>query len=384
MDQVRAGRQHRMILCSNPQAQYASHRQAIDAAVARVLASGRYVLASEVPAFEKEFAAYCDCADGIGVNSGTDALILTLRALGIGGGDEVITVSHTAVATVAAIVAAGARPVLVDIDPATYTIDPEAIERAIGPKTRAIVPVHLYGLPAEMDRIMEIAGRHGLKVIEDCAQATGARYRGRRVGSIGHAGCFSFYPTKNLGAIGDGGMVVTRDCDLAGGIRKLRQYGWDEQRDSALDGVNSRLDEIQAAILRAKLPSLDADNERRRQIADVYRETLAGADMVLPAAPAEREHVYHLYVVRCGNRDGMIESLHRSGVAAGIHYPVPVHLQRVFRDRGFNPSPLPRTENAAATVLSLPIYPELGHGDVNRVVDAVLARAPSGRVSAQR
>jgi dTDP-4-amino-4,6-dideoxygalactose transaminase len=234
-----------------------------------------------------------------------------------------------------------------------------------------------------MDAIMDIAARHGLTVIEDCAQAAGARYRGRRVGSIGHAGCFSFYPTKNLGAIGDAGIVVTGDGDLADRIRKLRQYGWDKERNSSLDGVNTRLDELQAAILRAKLPSLDADNALRRKIADVYAQALAVSDLALPSTPESRYHVYHLYVVRSENRDGMLEALRRSGVVAGIHYPIPVHLQRAFQGRGFNPWPLPHTNRVSAQVLSLPIYPELAHRDVNTVVEAVLAFAAFERVNAR-
>jgi dTDP-4-amino-4,6-dideoxygalactose transaminase len=363
-----------VILVSDSRAQYAARKAEIDAAIARVLASGRYILGEEVAAFEREFAAYCGVAHGVGVNSGTDALIIALRALGIGKGDEVITVSHTAVATVAAIVAVGAHPVLVDIDPATFTIDAPMIERAIGPRTRAIVPVHLYGLPADMDAVMDIAGRHGLKVIEDCAQATGARHRGRPVGSIGHVGCFSFYPTKNLGAVGDGGLTVTNDDGVAARARSLRQYGWNDARDSQLDGVNSRLDEVQAAVLRAKLPHLDADNRKRASIAAVYDNALSDTGLSLPRTPERREHVYHLYVVRSTDRDRLREALRESGVAAGIHYPVPVHLQPAFRDRGMTPWALPHSEQAAAQVLSLPLYPELTDDQLQTVVSAIRAQ----------
>ena len=356
----------------------------IDAAVSRVCAAGHYVLGEEVAAFEGEFAAFCGTGYGIGVNSGTDALTLALRGLSISNGDEVITVSHTAVATVAAVIAAGARPVLVDIDPATFTIDPAAIERAVGPKTRAIIPVHLYGLPADMDAIMTIAARHSLKVIEDCAQAAGARCRGRRVGAIGHAGCFSFYPTKNLGAIGDGGMVVTGDSDLAERVRQLRQYGWDAKRESQIDGMNSRLDEIQAAILRVKLPHLDADNRRRTNIARFYDDALAGSELAVPAAPQGREHVYHLYVVRSERRDAALDELRRGGVAAGIHYPVPVHRQPAFRGRGFDAGPLPHSERAAAEVLSLPIYPELAQDQLDTVIAAAGARAALAAAGSRR
>jgi len=363
-----------VILVSDSRAQYAARKAEIDAAISRVLASGRYILGEEVAAFEREFADYCGAAFGVGVNSGTDALIVALRAFGIGEGDEVITVSHTAVATVAAIVAAGAQPVLVDIDPTTCTIDPVMFERAIGPRTRAIVPVHLYGLPADMDAVMAIAEGHGLKVIEDCAQATGARHRGRRVGTIGHAGCFSFYPTKNLGAVGDGGMIVTNDHALAARASAVRQYGWNEARESQVDGLNSRLDELQAAVLRAKLPHLDADNLRRAAIAAFYDEALSETGLGLPRGPEERQHVYHLYVVRSAVRDRICEGLRACGVAAGIHYPVPVHLQPAFRDRGMTRWPLPHSEQAAAQVVSLPLYPELTDDQLDTVVSAVRAQ----------
>jgi dTDP-4-amino-4,6-dideoxygalactose transaminase len=261
----------------------------------------------------------------------------------------------------------------VDIDPATFTIDPALIERAIGPRTRAIIPVHLYGLPADMDAVMEIAGRHGLKVIEDCAQATGARHRGRLVGSIGVVGCFSFYPTKNLGAVGDGGLIVTSDDEVAARARALRQYGWNDARESQNDGVNSRLDEVQAAVLRAKLPHLDADNRKRVSIAAFYDNALSDTGLGLPCTPELRDHVFHLYVLRSAERDRLREALRESGVAAGIHYPVPVHLQPAFRERGMMPWPLPHSEQAAAEVLSLPLYPELTDDQLQTVVSAIRA-----------
>lgn len=369
-----------MILCSNPQAQYLAHKAAIDAAVMRTLAEGQYILGREVDAFEREFAAFCGVRFAVAVNSGTDALILSMRALGIGNGDEVITVSHTAVATVAAVVATGARPVLVDIDPKTYTIDPDAIAEAIGPKTRAIIAVHLYGLPADMDAIMTIADERGIPVIEDCAQAIGARHAGRRVGSIGRAGCFSFYPTKNLGAIGDGGMIVTDDKVFAERVRRLRQYGWDEARESRETGLNSRLDEIQAAILRVKLPHLDADNEKRAGIARFYNEALAGTPLVPPAGRPACEHVYHLYVVRSPDRAAIIKAMRNAGIAAGVHYPVPAHLQPAYRGCGFEAQRLPHTERAAGEVLSLPIYPELSRDDMTKVAEASCEAAQHLRV----
>lgn len=356
-----------MIYSSFPQAQYQARRAEIDAAMSRVVNGPSYILGHEVVAFEREFAAYVGVDYGIGVASGTDALLLTLRAMGIGRGDEVITVSHTAVATAAAIGLAGATPVFVDIDPRYFTLDVTGLEAAITPKTKAIIPVHLYGQPADMDAIVAVARRHNMKLIEDCAQATGAAYRGRLAGSIGDAGCFSFYPTKNLGGIGDGGMVVTNDPQLAESLQMLRQYGWRDDRNSHVLGTNSRLDEIQAAILRVKLPYLDADNARRRAIADAYDRALAGSNLAVPARRDEASHIFHLYVVRTQERAAVQERLKRAGVAAGIHYPVPVHRQPAFA--AFAPSGgLPETERAATEVLSLPMYPELDEAMIGQVV----------------
>ena len=349
-----------MILCSNPRAQYESHRAAIDEAIARVLAGGRYILGSEVEAFEKEFAAYCEVAHAVGVGSGTEALHIALAAAGGGEGDEVITVAHTAVATAAAIRMCGATPLFVDIDPQTYTIDPAKIE--ITKKTKAIVPVHLYGQPADMDAIMDVAHKHGVLVIEDCAQAHGARDRGRRVGSIGDIAAFSFYPTKNLGAIGDGGAIVTSSKELAERARLLREYGWKERYVSSIEGWNSRLDELQAAILRVKLQTLDADNRRRREIAARYDRALQG-----PMTRKDAEPVYHLYVIASERRDALQQHLRERGIGALVHYPVPVHRQPAYASS----ASLPVTERAAETVLSLPMYPELTDGEQNATIDAV-------------
>src|SRR5882724_3049327 len=283
-----------MILCSNPRAQYLAHRAEIDAAVARVLDEGWYILGGEVKAFESEFASYIGAAYAVGVGSGTEALHLALKACGIGKGDEVITVSHTAVATVSAIESADATPVLVDIEPHSYTLDPTKLEAALTSRTKAIIPVHIYGQPADLEPILEIAGRHEIRIIEDCAQAHGAKYKGRCVGSFGDIGCFSFYPTKNLGAIGDGGMLVTDDKALAERAFLLRQYGWVERYVSSIQGGNSRLDEIQAAVLRIKLPYLDSDNARRASLAAEYDEHLAGLDLKLPRRRSDAQHVYHL------------------------------------------------------------------------------------------
>ena len=358
-----------MILCGNPQAQYLAHKAEIDAAMQTVLDGGRYVLGPETAAFEMEFAAWVGVGHAVGVANGTDALHLALRALGVGHGDEVITVSHTAVATAAAITLAGAVPVLCDIEADTLTLDPALIERLITARTRAIIAVHLYGQAAGMDTILEIAKRRGVPVIEDCAQAHGARYQGRRVGTLGALACFSFYPTKNLGAIGDGGAVVTGDEALGAKLRLLREYGWAERYVSHSEGWNSRLDELQAAILRVKLRYLDADNASRRRIAARYGAELADTGLVLPVTREGSEHVYHLYVVRSDRRDALNAHLQARGIAAGIHYPVPIHLQPAYRSTP--PVSLPVTERAAREVLSLPIYPELSDTEVSTVVSAV-------------
>lgn len=349
-----------MIPCANPLAQYQSHKNEILEAVKRVLEGGNYILGPEVEAFEQSFAAYCGSDYAVGVSSGTDALILAMRALNIGAGDEVITVSHTAVATIAAIIASGATPVLVDIEPVYYTMDPECFKRAITSKTKAVIPVHLYGQPADMSAIMTIAREHGLFVIEDCAQATGATFKGKRVGTIGDVGCFSFYPTKNLGAIGDGGMVVTENAKLAQRIRRLGQYGWNETRITDEPGFNSRLDEIQAAILNVKLKSLDADNARRKDIAQIYDRMLSKPQVTPPAARPNASHVYHLYVIACNNRNALKKTLSESGILTGIHYAVPVHRHHGYNEKCILPEMgLPVTERAVGAILSLPMYPEI-------------------------
>jgi dTDP-4-amino-4,6-dideoxygalactose transaminase len=348
------------IQSSNPKAQYLAHKAEIDAAIAHVLNKGWYILGKEVQAFEEEFSAYIGVDHAIGLGNGTDALYLALRACGIGSGDEVITVSHTAVATVAAIELAGATPVLVDIEPDFYTIDPVEIQKAITFKTKAIVPVHLYGQPADLDAILQIAKQYNLRVIEDCAQATGALYKKRRVGSYGDMACFSFYPTKNLGAIGDGGMVVTNDRDLAGKVKKIREYGWNEFRISQFAGVNSRLDELQAAILRVKLRYLDVDNQNRDKLANLYLKNLQNMPIALPVKRNDSTHVYHLFVIKTerGKRKALQNYLNTNGVGTGIHYPVPVHRQAPYKSFVKNRL-LCETEKIAKEILSLPIYPEL-------------------------
>lgn len=366
-----------MILCSNPKAQYLAHRAQIDAAIQRVLEGGYYILGTEVNAFESEFAAYAGAQHCVGVGSGTEALHVALRALGLGAGDEVITTAHTAVATVSAIELMGATPVFADIEPDYFTLDPAAVERAITPATKAIIAVHIYGQPANLDALSQLAKRHGLKLIEDCAQAHGAEWQGRRVGALADIGCFSCYPTKNLGAIGDGGMIVTSSEELATRCRLLREYGWAERYVSHIAGFNSRLDELQAAILRVKLPALDADNQKRREIAARYDAALAATDLVLPKRRPGIAHVFHLYVVRAKQRDRLQEHLKQNGVGALIHYPVPVHKQKAYVGRIRGGESLPETERAAAEVLSLPMYPELTPAEVDSVIAAVKS-GPTG------
>jgi dTDP-4-amino-4,6-dideoxygalactose transaminase len=359
---------------ADPRAGYLAHRAAIDAAVARVLAGGSYILGAEVEAFEQAFAAYIDCRHGVGVGSGTDALVLALKALQLAPDDYVATVSHTAVATVAAIELAGARPLLVDIEPATMTLDPASLEAAFArPPGRiaAVIPVHLYGQAADLDAIVPLARAHGARVVEDCAQAHGARLDGRRLGSIGDIAAFSFYPTKNLGGFGDGGMVVSDDAELAARVRSLREYGWRDRYVSDIAGMNSRLDPIQAAILAAKLAWLDADNVLRQSVARRYDAGLATSTL-LPPAKTRGEHVFHQYVVRHPRRDDLREALRRLGVGTLVHYPVPVHLQPAYRGRiAIAPGVLRECEGAAATVLSLPLYPELDAARQESVIAAL-------------
>lgn len=361
-----------MILCANPLAQFKSYSKEIHEAINRVLENGNYILGPEVTAFEKAFAQYCNVNHAVGVNSGTDALILTLRSMGVGSGDEVITVSHTALATLSAVIATGAKPVLVDICPSYYTIDPLLIEKAITSKTKVIIAVHVYGQLADMDAIMLIAKKHNLLVIEDCAQSTGAIYKGKRAGSIADAGCFSFYPTKNLGAIGDGGMVITKNNELADRIARLRQYGWNLDRHTEEPGLNSRLDELQAAILHVKLKHLDADNIKRHEIAKAYKKGLADLPIELPAERPEANHVFHLYVIKCNQRNELKKKLAAAEIYAGIHYPVPGHLHGGYSKLCILPEHgLPETEKILENILSLPMYPEMTDLDIARVLSVI-------------
>lgn len=357
------------ILCSNPKATYEAHKEEIDRAITEVLASDRYILGQHVAAFEVAFASYIGVKHAVGVASGTDAITLALMACGIGATDEVITVAHTAVATVAAIEMVGARPILVDVEEGSYTLDPEALEGAVSPRTKAIIPVHLYGQPADMQPILDISRRHNLWLIEDCAQAHGATYHGKCVGSFGDFGCYSFYPTKNLGAIGDGGAVVTNDDASARHLRALREYGWDEHRISHRPGMNSRLDEVQANILRIKLKYLDSDNARRAEIAGHYDDALEGLPIECPSVRQGCSHVYHLYVVASNARDALQAFLVDHGISAAIHYPVPIHMQPAYAGR-LN-GKLPVTDRVAERVLSLPIYPQLEDDRIDLVTTTI-------------
>jgi len=355
-----------MIPCANPKAQYLSYRDDINSAIQRVLDSGWYVLGEEVTQFEKEFSQFNTVSHTVGVGSGTEALHIALRALDIGQGDEVITTAHTAVATASAIDLAGAKPIFVDIEPDFFTIDPDLIEDAITPKTKAIIPVHIYGQPCNMDAIMEIANKNNLKVIEDCAQTHGAKYNGKRVGSIGDVGCFSFYPTKNLGAIGDGGALVTNDDQLAGKIKLLREYGWKERYISSKEGWNSRLDELQAAILHVKLKHLDEDNFRRNKHAKIYFDLLKYLPLESPKTRSNCSHVFHLFVIKTEQRDKLRDYLQKNGVNTTIQYPVPVHKQKYFQKMCSEKS-LPMTEQVTKNILSIPMYPELEEKEINKV-----------------
>ena len=356
-------------------AQYHSIKEEIDQAISGVLESSQFVLGSEVKAFEEDFAGFCAAKHGIAVNSGTSALHLALVAAGIGPGAEVITVPFTFVATVAAIYYTGARTVFVDVDPHSYTIDVNQIEKAITKKTKAILPVHLYGQPADMDPIMEISRRHGLLVIEDAAQAHGAVYKGRRVGSIGDLGCFSFYPGKNLGAYGEGGMVVTDIPEYARTIRMLSDWGQEKKYHHVLKGYNYRMEGMQGAILRVKLRHLQAWTEARRSHAALYDKLLAGSGVQIPQVMDYAYHVYHVYGVRVPQRDALQQTLQQQGVQTGIHYPIPVHMLEAYADLGYKPGDLPCSEQIANNILSLPMFAELSDEQINIVTDTLLKLA---------
>ena len=349
--------------------EYSRIRSDIDKAIGRVLQRGWFVLGPEGDAFEAEWAAYCGVAHAVGVGNGTDALYLALRAAGIGPGDEVVIPAFTAAFTALAVSMAGATPVFADIDLERYTLDPAAFRASINSRTAAVIPVHLFGCPADMAAIVEIARQHDLLVLEDAAQAHGARYQGQRAGALGDAAVFGFYPSMNLGAYGDAGIIVTNDEALAEQARMLRHGGQRSRYEHELLGANSRLDEMQAAILQAKLPHLDGWNQRRRTLADRYKEGLSGTgDLALPAAPQDVEQVYHFYIVRTEMRDALRDYLGGAGINTGDHYPKGVHLQKAYAHLAYEPGSCPNAERAASQVLSLPVFPQLSNHEVDQVI----------------
>jgi dTDP-4-amino-4,6-dideoxygalactose transaminase len=347
---------------------------------AQVCGSGRFILGPLVAEFERAFARYCEVEHCVAVNSGTSALHLALLGLGVGPGDEVVTTPMTFVATAWAISYVGATPVFVDIDPVSRTMDPDAVARAIAPRTRAVMPVHLYGQPADLTPILDVAAAHGVPVVEDAAQAHGARYRGRRVGGLGRVGCFSFYPGKNLGAYGEGGALVTNDGDLAERVRRLRDHGQRRRYDHETVGFNYRMDALQGAVLGVKLASLDGWNASRRRLAARYRESLADVPGVTgPTEFADRESVYHLYVIETDDRDALARRLGEAGIETGLHYPTPVHLQPAYRHLNLGPGAFPHAERLARRCLSLPLFPTMTDAQVTRVAGAVRAHCRRGR-----
>ncbi len=362
---------------TNPKANYHAHKSEIDSAINRILESGWYIIGQEVEAFEKEFSSYIGTGHAVGVASGTDALELALRACGIGRGDTVITVSHTAVATAMAIVRVGATPFFIDVDPITFTMDPNQLEETIknwtGIIPKAIIPVHLYGHPADMISINQIAIKYDLFVIEDCSQAHGCMIKNEKVGKWGEIGCFSFYPTKNLGGLGDGGICITNNNEINEKIRLLREYGWKERYVSEGFGVNSRLDEIQAAILRVKLKYLDDENRMRKNIANQYNEGLENSKLELPREIGNIYHVYHQYVIKTENRDELRSELKENGIGTLIHYPVPIHKQPCFEKMSKNQVQLKISEKICSEVLSLPMYPELNERDKEKIIARIAA-----------
>ena len=361
-----------MIPFSDPFASYNRHKQEVDEAVRRVLDSGWYVLGNEVKSFEEEFSAFHgEEFDAVGVANGTDAISLCLRTLGLGPGDEIITTSHTAVATIAGIEQAGCSPVFADIEGDSRCLSPESIERRIGKETRAIMPVHIYGQPCKMQKIMEIARTHGLEVIEDCSQAHGAEINGKKVGTFANLSAFSCYPTKNLGGIGDGGIILSRSKRDGEKIRSLRQYGWNQDRESVTQGFNSRLDELQAAILRVKLTHLEEDNRQRRKIADQYASSLEDLPIRLPYRTDGELHAMHLFVIECEKRDDLLSYLNESGVGASLHYALPVHRQKGYENRIRGCNDLIHTEAFYKRNLTLPMFPELSQDAIEQIVSCI-------------
>ena len=359
-----------MILCSNPSEQFKSYQSEIERAVNEVMRSNSYVLGEQVTLLENEFSKYIGTSSTIGVANGTDAIEIALRSLNVGSGDEVITVSHTAVATVAAIEASGASASLVDIDPKSYTLNPKYLEQVLTRKTKAVIAVHLYGNAVDLDPLLSFCKTNKLFLIEDVSQAHGAKYKGRRLGSIGDIGCFSCYPTKNLGAIGDAGLVTTNNLDLAEKIRMIREYGW-QNRTSIIPGRNSRLDELQAAILRIKLKHLDSDNQKRRDKAKFYYENLSSLPLLLPNISSNVEPVFHLFVIQVETQMELIKYLKKKDIMAGVHYPLPVHLHPAYKGRVVHSKDMSVTESIVNKIISLPIYPELSNSDSKLIVNVI-------------
>ncbi|MFP4473875.1 MAG: DegT/DnrJ/EryC1/StrS family aminotransferase [Candidatus Omnitrophota bacterium] len=352
--------------------QYQEIKDEVWPGLEQVFDRGNFILGDQAQQFEQDFARYCDAKYGVGVNSGTDALYLSLSALGVKPGDEVILPAHTFIATALCISYAGAKPVFVDIEEDTLNIDPAAFEAAITSKTRAVIPVHIYGQPANMDEIVAVARQHNIRVIEDAAQAHGAVYKDRRTGSLGDAACFSFYPTKNLGAAGDGGMVVTNDEKVYENLRMLRDYGRKGRYEHKVKGHNSRLDTVQAVVLTAKLKRLDQWNQMRRQVAAWYAEAFSGIQSVtLPLCRGDRSHVYHLYVIHVPERDKVLANLKERDIGALIHYPIPVHLQEAYHDAGYSAGDFPVAEKTAGEILSLPMFPHMTKEQVKCVADCL-------------
>ena len=361
-----------MIPFANPSASYQAHKPEIDAAISRVLGSGIYVLGKEVSFFEEEFAShYGNNFHAIGVANGTDAIVLSLHALGLGKGDEVITTSHTAVATIAGIEQANCTPVLADIDPLSRCICPKSIAQLITEKTKAVMPVHIYGQPCAMNDIFKIAQKHKLKLIEDCSQAHGAEVQGRKVGSFGDIATFSCYPTKNLGGIGDAGVILCSSKRIESHLRSIREYGWNNLRESIVSGFNSRLDEIQASILRVKLKYLSEDLEKRKRIANLYYKNLAGFPLKLPLRNENEIHAMHLFVIECDNRDGLLNHLRREGIGASLHYPLAIHQQKAYSNRFRGSNNLEITEDFYKRHLTLPLFPELSKTDIEKIIASI-------------
>jgi dTDP-4-amino-4,6-dideoxygalactose transaminase len=352
-------------------AQYLSIKKEIDEAIQRVLNKCNFIMGDEVKEFEEELASFCSAQYAVGVSSGTDALLLALKALNIQPGDEVITVPNTFIATTEAITMAGGKIKFVDIDEETFNIDTNKIESAITNKTRAILPVHLYGQPANMDPIINLAKKYNLKVIEDAAQAHGAEYKNKRVGALGDIGIFSFYPGKNLGAYGDAGAVVTNDPDISNKIAMLRNHGRTKKYEHEYEGYNCRLDTLQAAILRVKLKYINSWNEARRNHASSYRKLLQNTDIILPTEQKDNKHIYHIFAVRTADRDNLLNKLKNEGIGAGIHYPIPLHLQPAYRYLGYKAGDFPITEKCAREIISLPMYPELDEVKIKKIAEAI-------------